>query len=239
MTKINKGDTEINPPCLRSTNFADLQIRWPTLLTSYLSLPLVQVSDGVDQGVGSQDDAGALRPLGAHQRVLAQQDLADIFCARHPDDGLPQQVGLEHVSMALSARDVEVWTLWCEEEENIWILYWIILISLQRPITWFWSTVSRTSEKLVNSNQTFLERILFGPRKNLGKRFFFCFVCFNSAFGGNPGFLHFVFVGRAGWHMNSCVQETPLWQQTRSGDAHRCNTPPSWAPCVTGAQGIS
>lgn len=68
----------------------------------------MQVSDGVDQGVGSQDDAGALRPLGAHQRVLAQQDLADIFRARHPDDGLPQQVGLEHVSMALSARDVEV-----------------------------------------------------------------------------------------------------------------------------------
>lgn len=76
----------------------------------------MQVSDGVDQGVGSQDDAGALGPLGAHQRVLAQQDFADVFCARHPDDGLPEQVGLKHVAMTLSARDVEVGALSCEEE---------------------------------------------------------------------------------------------------------------------------
>lgn len=46
---------------------------------SYFSVPLVQVSNGVDQGVGSQDDAGALGPLGAHQTVLPQQDLADVF----------------------------------------------------------------------------------------------------------------------------------------------------------------
>lgn len=63
----------------------------------------MQVSDGVDQGVGSQDDAGALGPLGAHQAVFAQQDLSDVFCTRHPDHGLPKEVGLKHVAMALSA----------------------------------------------------------------------------------------------------------------------------------------
>ena len=72
-------------------------------LPSYFSLPLVQVSDGVDQGVGPQDDAGALGPLGAHQTVLAQQDLADVFSTCDPDDRLPQQVGLKHVAMTLSA----------------------------------------------------------------------------------------------------------------------------------------
>lgn len=70
---------------------------------SDLSLPLVQISDGVDQRVGPQNDAGALRPLGAHQRVLAQQDLADVFSTCYPDDGLPQQVSLKHISVALSA----------------------------------------------------------------------------------------------------------------------------------------
>lgn len=82
----------------------------------------MQVSDGVDQRVGPQDDAGALGPLGAHQAVLAQQDLADVFCARHPDDGLPEQVGLEHVAVALSARDVEVGTL--QSKGEIWIMSW-------------------------------------------------------------------------------------------------------------------
>jgi len=83
----------------------------PPLPHSYFSVPLVQVSGGVDQGVGSQDDAGALGPLGAHQTVLSQEDLADVFCARHPDDGLPEEVGLKHVAVTLSARDVEVGTL--------------------------------------------------------------------------------------------------------------------------------
>ena len=72
----------------------------------------MKVSDGVDQGVWPQDDAGALWPLGAHQGVLTQQDLADILCTRHPDDGLSKQVGLEHISVALSAGNVEVGTLW-------------------------------------------------------------------------------------------------------------------------------
>lgn len=61
----------------------------------------MQLSDGVHQGVGAQDDAGALRPLRAHQAVLAQQDLADVFGACHPDDRFPQEVGLKHISMAL------------------------------------------------------------------------------------------------------------------------------------------
>lgn len=81
------------------------------LTVSYLSLLLVQISDGVDQRVGSQDDAGALGPLCAHQAVLAQKDLADVFGPRHPDDGFPQQVGLKDVAVALSARDVKVGTL--------------------------------------------------------------------------------------------------------------------------------
>ena len=74
----------------------------------YLSLLLVKVSNGVDQGVGPQDDAGALGPLRAHQAVLSQQDLTDVVCTCHPDDGLPQEVGLKHVTMTFSARDVEV-----------------------------------------------------------------------------------------------------------------------------------
>lgn len=78
----------------------------------------MQVPDGVDQRVGPQDDAGALGPLGAHQAVLAQQDLADVLCARHPDDGLPEQVGLEHVAVAFPARDVEVGALWSVDGER-------------------------------------------------------------------------------------------------------------------------
>lgn len=69
------------------------------------------VSDGVDQGVGPQDDAGALGPLRAHQAVLAQQDFADVFGARDPNDRFPEKVGLEHVAMTLPARDVEVGAL--------------------------------------------------------------------------------------------------------------------------------
>lgn len=79
----------------------------------------MQIPNGVDQGVGSQDNAGALGPLGAHQAVLAQQDLADVFCTCHTDDRLPKEVGLEHVAVTLSARYVKVGTLECEEE--IWI----------------------------------------------------------------------------------------------------------------------
>lgn len=74
------------------------------------------VSDGVDQGVEPQDDAGALGPLCAHQAVLAQQDFADVFGARHPNDRFPEKVGLEHVAMTLSAWDVEVGALECEDE---------------------------------------------------------------------------------------------------------------------------
>lgn len=70
---------------------------------SYFSLPLVQVSDGVDQSVGSQDDASALGPLGAHQAMLSQKDLSDILSPCHSDHWFPQEVGLKHVAMAFSA----------------------------------------------------------------------------------------------------------------------------------------
>lgn len=63
----------------------------------------MEVSNGVDQGVGPQDDARALRPLCAHQVVLAQQDFPYVFRTRDPDQGLPQEVGFEHVAMAFSA----------------------------------------------------------------------------------------------------------------------------------------
>lgn len=78
----------------------------------------MQISDGVDQRVGSQDDAGALGPLCAHQAVFAQQDLADVFGPRHPDDGFPQQVRLKDVTVTLSARDVEVGSLKSEEKKK-------------------------------------------------------------------------------------------------------------------------
>lgn len=61
------------------------------------------VSNGVDQGVGSQDNAGALGPLGTNQAVFAQQDLTDVLGARHPDDRFPKKVGLKHIAMTLSA----------------------------------------------------------------------------------------------------------------------------------------
>lgn len=67
---------------------------------SHLPLPLVQLAAGVDQGAGPQDDAGALGPLGADQRVLAQQDLTDVVGTGDPDYRLPQQVGLKHVAVA-------------------------------------------------------------------------------------------------------------------------------------------
>lgn len=75
---------------------------------THLSPPLVQLPAGVGQGVWAQDDAGALGPLRAHQCVLPHQDLADVLRARHSDQRLSQQVRLEDVSVALSARDVEV-----------------------------------------------------------------------------------------------------------------------------------
>lgn len=73
-----------------------------TCIPSYLPLPFVQVSDGVDQGVGSQDDAGALGPLCAHQTVLPQQDLTDVLSTRHSDQGLPEEMGLKNVAMTFS-----------------------------------------------------------------------------------------------------------------------------------------
>lgn len=78
---------------------------------SYFSLFLVQFSDRVDQSVGSQDYAGALRPLCTHQAMLTQQDLPNVFCPCDPDDRFSQKVGLKHVSMTFSTRDVEVGTL--------------------------------------------------------------------------------------------------------------------------------
>lgn len=81
----------------------------------------MDVSHRVDECVWPQDDARALGPLGAHQVVLPQQDLADVFGARHPDEGLPQQVGLKHVAMAFPPRDVEVGALQWEtgQRKNI------------------------------------------------------------------------------------------------------------------------
>lgn len=54
----------------------------------YLPLPLVQLSNRVDQCVRSQDDTGALWPLGAHQAMFTQQDLAYVFRTCDSDEGL-------------------------------------------------------------------------------------------------------------------------------------------------------
>ena len=91
LTQTHAAPTPVSQACLR-----------------HLPPPAVQLSTGVDQRVGAQDDAGALGPLRTHQRVLPHQDLADVLCARHSDQRLSQQVCLEHVSVALPTRDVEV-----------------------------------------------------------------------------------------------------------------------------------
>lgn len=75
----------------------------------------MQFTNRVDQGVRSQDYAGALRPLCTHQTVLPQQDLSNVLCPCDPDDRFSQKVGLKHVSVTFSTRDVEVGTLQWDE----------------------------------------------------------------------------------------------------------------------------
>lgn len=59
----------------------------------------------------AQDDLGALGPLCADQRVLTQQDLADVLSACHPHHRPAQEVGLEHISVPLPPRAVEAGAL--------------------------------------------------------------------------------------------------------------------------------
>lgn len=83
---------------------------------SHLPLAPVQLPAGVDQGAGSQDDAGALGPLGAHQGVLAQQNLPDVVGAGDPDHRLSQQVSLKHAAVAMPPGGVEAGALQEEQE---------------------------------------------------------------------------------------------------------------------------
>lgn len=78
---------------------------------AYFSFLLVQITDRVDERVWSKDDARALWPLCAHQCVLPEQDLTNVFSARHTDHGFPQEVSLKDVAMFLSPGDVEAGTL--------------------------------------------------------------------------------------------------------------------------------
>lgn len=71
----------------------------------------MQLTDGVNERVRSEDDARALRPLCADQRVFAEQDLTDVFSAGHTDHGFPQEVGLKDVSVFLSPGDVKAGAL--------------------------------------------------------------------------------------------------------------------------------
>lgn len=81
------------------------------MLLAYFSFLLVQLPDRVDQCVWSEDDACALWPLRAHQRVLPEQDLTDVLSTSHADHGFPQEVGLKDIAVFLSPGDVEAGTL--------------------------------------------------------------------------------------------------------------------------------
>lgn len=78
---------------------------------AHLAALAVQVTDGAEQGVGAQDDLGALGPLRADQRVLTQKDLADVLSARHPHHRPAQEVGLEDISVPLPPGAVEAGAL--------------------------------------------------------------------------------------------------------------------------------
>lgn len=50
----------------------------------------MKIPYGIDQSVGSKDDARALWPLCAHQGVLSQQNLTDVFGTGNTNDRFPQ-----------------------------------------------------------------------------------------------------------------------------------------------------
>lgn len=79
--------------------------------SSYLALVAVDVANGIGHRVGAQQHARAARPLGAHEVVLAHEDLAHVLRAGHAYQRPPQQVRLEHVAILLPPRRLEARTL--------------------------------------------------------------------------------------------------------------------------------
>lgn len=73
----------------------------------YLPLLLMKIPHGIDQSVGSKDDARALGPLCAHQVVLSQQNFTDVFGTSHTNDRFTQKVCFKHVAMPLSPRNMK------------------------------------------------------------------------------------------------------------------------------------
>lgn len=67
----------------------------------------MRLADRAKQCVRAQEDVRALRPLAAHEAVLAQQDRAHVLGAAHADHRPAQQVRLEHCPVALPAGAVE------------------------------------------------------------------------------------------------------------------------------------
>lgn len=65
----------------------------------------------------AQQDVRALRPLAAHQAVLAQQDCAHVLGAAHADHRPAQQVRLEDCPVALPAGAVEAGALRARRSE--------------------------------------------------------------------------------------------------------------------------
>lgn len=83
----------------------------PCLIGAHLAALAMQVTDGAQQGVRAQDNMGALGPLRADQRVLTQQDLADVLSTSNPHYRPAQKVGLEDVSVPLPPGAVEAGAL--------------------------------------------------------------------------------------------------------------------------------
>lgn len=65
------------------------------------------LANRAEQRVRAQEDVRALRPLAAHEAVLAQQDGAHVLGAAHADHRPAQQVRLEDRPVALPAGAVE------------------------------------------------------------------------------------------------------------------------------------
>lgn len=92
--------------------------RRPLLFWAHLAPLPVRLSNRAEQCVRAQKDVRTLRPLAAHQAVLAQQDCAHVLGAAHADHWPAQQVRLEHRPVALPAGAVEARALRARSEEG-------------------------------------------------------------------------------------------------------------------------
>lgn len=96
-------------------------VPWPAAspLEAHLAPLPVRLANCAEQRVRAQEDVRTLRPLAAHQAVLAQEDGAHVLGAAHADHRPAQQVRLEHRPVALPAGAVEARALSGQAERRV------------------------------------------------------------------------------------------------------------------------